>query len=162
MLSNTRLWICTGMFLSIVACATKPVEKASDFAQADRNGDGKVSQAEWLNTGGSEAAFLAVDKERKGKLTEEQYRDVVRMADQNGAAAQRQQQMADEDINNRVRQSLSARRDLNPVAIRVETYQRQVTLSGSVRTMQEKNIAEDTARGVSGVSNVFNQLVIRQ
>jgi hypothetical protein len=162
MLSNTRLWIGAGMFLSLVACANKPVEKASDFAQADRNGDGKVSQAEWLNTGGSEAAFLAIDKERKGKLTEDQYRDAVRMADQNGAAAQRQQQMADEDINNRVRQSLSARRDLNSAAIRVETYQRQVTLSGSVRTMQEKNVAEDVARGVSGVSNVFNQLVIRQ
>ena len=43
MLSNTRLWICAGMFLSLVACANKPVEKASDFAQADRNGDGKVS-----------------------------------------------------------------------------------------------------------------------
>jgi osmotically-inducible protein OsmY len=44
----------------------------------------------------------------------------------------------------------------------VETYQRQVTLSGIVRTQQEKLTAEDVARGVSGVTNVFNQIVIRQ
>ena len=159
---NIHLLIGAAILSSLVACATKPVEKASDFSQADHNGDGKVSQAEWLNTGGSEASFLAIDKERKGKLDEAQFREATRLSDQSTANVQRQQQMADEDINNRVRQSLSARRDLNPAAIRVETYQRQVTLSGSVRTMQEKNIAEDTARGVSGVSNVFKQLVIRQ
>lgn len=149
-------------FLILTACATKPVEKASDFAQADRNGDGKVSQAEWLNTGGSEAAFLAVDRERKGQLDETTYRDAIRMADQNGAAAQRQQQMADEDITNRVRAALLNRRDLNGTGLRIETYQRQVTLSGVVRTQQEKQIAESTAQSVNGVANVFNQLVIRQ
>ena len=46
MLSNTRLWICAGMFLSLVACANKPVEKASDFAQADRNGGGELKN--WI------------------------------------------------------------------------------------------------------------------
>ena len=84
------------------------------------------------------------------------------MADQTGATAQRQQQMGDEDITNRVRSALSSRRDLNSTALRVETYQRQVTLSGIVRTQQEKLTAEDVARGVSGVTNVFNQIVIRQ
>ena len=84
------------------------------------------------------------------------------MADQTGASTQRQQQMADDDINNRVRDAINNRRDLNAAAVRVETYQRQVTLSGVVRTSQEKSIAEDAARSVSGVANVFNQLVIRQ
>ena len=46
MLSNTRLWIGAGMFLSLVACANKPVEKASDFAQADRNGGGELKN--WI------------------------------------------------------------------------------------------------------------------
>jgi osmotically-inducible protein OsmY len=156
-----RFSIITSILL-LAACANKPVEKASDFAQADRNGDGRVSQAEWLNTGGAEAAFLAIDRERKGQLDESAYREAVRMADQTGATAQRQQQMGDEDITNRVRSALSSRRDLNSTALRVETYQRQVTLSGIVRTQQEKLTAEDVARGVSGVTNVFNQIVIRQ
>ncbi|HQV80502.1 MAG TPA: BON domain-containing protein [Agitococcus sp.] len=149
-------------FSLLTACANQPIEQASDFAQADRNGDGKVSLAEWLNSGGSEPAFLAVDRERKGKLDERQYREAIRMADQTGASTQRQQQMADDDINNRVRDAINNRRDLNAAAVRVETYQRQVTLSGVVRTSQEKSIAEDAARSVSGVANVFNQLVIRQ
>lgn len=162
LLNCTKMWLSTSIFLGLVACASKPVERAADFSQADRNGDGKVSQAEWLNEGGSEAAFLAVDKERKGKLDEVQFRDATRLSDQSAMNVQRQQQMGDDDINSRVRQALTNQRDLNAAAIRVETYQRQVTLSGSVRTMQEKNTAEDAARGVSGVSNVFNQLVIRQ
>ncbi len=162
LLNNKKMLLLTSIFLGLVACASKSVERAADFSQADRNRDGKVSQAEWLNTGGSEAAFLAIDKERKGKLDETQFRDATRLSDQSAMNVQRQQQMADEDINSRVREALTSQRSLNPAAIRVETYQRQVTLSGSVRTMQEKNIAEDTARGVSGVSNVFNQLVIRQ
>ena len=65
---NIHLLIGAAILSSLVACATKPVEKASDFSQADHNGDGKVSQAEWLNTGGSEASFLAIDKERKGEF----------------------------------------------------------------------------------------------
>ncbi len=163
MLFNSHLLISAAILSTLlVGCATKPVEKASDFSQADRNGDGKVSQAEWLNTGGSEASFLAIDKERKGKLDESQFREATRLSDQSTSNIQRQQQMADDDINSRVRQALISRRDLNAAAIRVETYQRQVTLSGSVRTMQEKNIAEDMARSISGVTNVFNQLVIRQ
>lgn len=161
MLSIRHVFVAA-TFLVLTACASKPIEKASDFAQADRNGDSKVSQAEWLNSGGSEAAFLAIDRERKGKLDESQYREAIRMADQTGASAQRQQQMADDDITNRVRDALNNRRDLNAGALRVETYQRQVTLSGVVRTSQEKATAEDTARSVSGVANVFNQLVIRQ
>lgn len=162
MLINSRLWIGAALLSSLVACATKPVEKASDFSQADRNGDGKVSQAEWLNTGGSEASFLAIDTDRKGKLSETQFREATRLSDQSSANVKRQQQVTDDDINSRVRQALTSKRDLNASAIRVETYQQQVTLSGSVRTMQEKNTAEDAARSVSGVSNVFNQLVIRQ
>jgi hypothetical protein len=154
--------VVASSFLLLTACASKPIERASDFTQADRNGDGKVSQAEWLNAGGSESAFLAIDKERKGKLDETQYREAIRMSDQSGANAQRQQQMADDDITSRVRNALNHRRDLNASVVRVETYQRQVTLSGIVRTAQEKAIAEDTARSISGVANVFNQLVIRQ
>lgn len=161
-MSLGRFFPALSLMFLLTACAGKPVEKASDFAQADRNGDGSVSQAEWLNSGGSEAAFLAIDRERKGKLDETAYREAVRLADQTGATAQRQQQMGDDDITNRVRSALISRRDLNSTSVRVETYQRQVTLSGIVRTQQEKLVAEDAARGVSGVTNVFNQIVIRQ
>ena len=106
------LWI--GVTVLISACSHNPPQRTADFVRADSNGDGHVSLPEWLGFGGTEAAFLAIDRERAGKLDEAAFREALRMSDQGAGVTQRQR------------------------------------------------LAEDVARSVNGIGQVFNQIVIRQ
>jgi len=153
------LIICSSL---MVACSNNPPQRTADFARADTNGDGAVTLPEWLGFGGAEAAFLAIDRERTGKLDESAFREALRMSDHGSAVTQRQQQNMDVQLTQQVKAALQANRNLNGWNLRVESYQNSVTLSGAVRTDQEKRLAEDLARSVSGVVQVFNQIVIRQ
>ncbi len=67
----------------------------------------------------------------------------------------------DVQISQAVRSAFAADRDLNGWAIRVETYQGNVQLSGTVRSEKEKLRAQDIAAGVSGVNQVFNTITIK-
>ena len=69
--------LCLAALVS--ACASTPPEHTPDFLKADTNHDGAVSLPEWLHFGGSEASYLAIDKERTGKLSETQFREALRM-----------------------------------------------------------------------------------
>lgn len=158
------IWSLLGMSIvtSMLACSHNPPQRTADFVRADSNGDGRVTLPEWLGFGGTEAAFLAIDRERTGKLDEASFREALRMSDQGAGVTQRQQQNLDAQLVQQVKAALQANRNLNAWNIRVESYQNSVTLSGAVRTEQEKRLAEDVARSVNGISQVFNQIVIRQ
>ena len=154
------LWI--GVTVLMSACSHNPPQRTADFVRADSNGDGHVSLPEWLGFGGTEAAFLAIDRERAGKLDEAAFREALRMSDQGAGVTQRQQQNLDAQLVQQVRSAMQSNRNLNGWNIRVESYQNNVTLSGAVRSEQEKRLAEDVARSVNGIGQVFNQIVIRQ
>jgi hypothetical protein len=154
------LWI--GFAIFVTACSHNQPQRTDDFARADSNGDGRVTLPEWLGFGGAEAAFLAIDRERTGKLDEAEFREALRMSDQGAGVTQRQQQNLDARLVQQIKAALQANRNLNAWNIRVESYQNSVTLSGAVRSEQEKRLAEDIARSVNGINQVFNQIVIRQ
>lgn len=158
--AGALLGVCLGLVLA--GCASAPLERSADFARADSNRDGRVSLPEWLQFGGGEAAFLALDRERRGYLEEVGFREALRLSDQATQVTERQQENIDDGLSRQVKAALAGNRDLNSWNFRIETYQRNVTLSGAVRTPREKQLAEDVARSVSGVANVFNQIVIRQ
>jgi osmotically-inducible protein OsmY len=144
-------------------CSSAPVRRTPEFEQADINGDGKVTLAEWLRFGGAEASFLAVDVDRKGSLDETQFRQALRLNDEaTGGGTARRQKVLDELILGDARRALEQSRDVNSWNIKVEVYQGNVTLSGPVRTSREKQAAEQIVAGVLGVKTVFNQLVIKQ
>jgi hypothetical protein len=147
----------------LAGCSTLPAQRTPEFERADVNCDGKIELAEWLRFGGAEASFLAVDVERKGSLDETQFRQAVRLNDEaTGGGSVRQQKVLDGQIMSDAKRALEQSRDVNAWNIIVEVYQGNVTLSGPVRTLREKQAAEQIASGVMGVNAVFNQLVIKQ
>lgn len=148
----------SGLFLT--ACASNP-EVPGDFSRADSNRDGYVSLNEWKISGGRELAFMAVDKDRKGRLNELGFYEAQRLNVSVGADAEAARQASDQQVTNDIRNALNGRRDINGYAVRVETYQGNVQLSGSVRTDKEKRSVEDVARGVAGARQVFNTITIQ-
>lgn len=146
--------------LLLCACASRP-ESPGDFARADSNRDEYVSLNEWRLWGGHELAFLAADKQQKGRLDKSGFYAAQRLNAAAGADAEASRQAGDGQISQSVRSALGARRDINGHAIRTEVYLGNVQLSGSVRSSREKQVAEDIARSVSGVRQVFNSIVIQ-
>jgi hypothetical protein len=70
----------------------------------------------------------------------------------------RDYQRSDERIREDVSDRLTDKERVDASDITVEVRQRQVTLSGTVRTRDQKRAAEDIAESVSGVVDVSNQL----
>lgn len=69
---------------------------------------------------------------------------------------------SDERIREDVNDRLSQQDDLDPTEIEVSVSNAEVTLTGFVRSRQEKFIAEEIADDVSGVTEVHNQLRVRR
>lgn len=157
-----RLTVCLAGLagLLLTACASTP-EAPGDFARTDSNHDGYVSLNEWKLAGGRELAFMAIDKDRRGRLDEAGFYEARRLDRSAGADSEAARQAGDAQITQAVRSALGTQRDLNGYAVRVETYQGNVQLSGAVRSAREKQAVEDVAAGVTGVRQVFNSLVIQ-
>lgn len=150
------------LLVLLSGCATPPKEFTADFVNADRNGDKKISLPEFLNFGGTEAAFLALDPKREGYLDESRFREATRLSDRDGGSAQRQQVNIDQQLAADVNAAFAGSPDLYPGSIQVSVFQGNVTLSGNVRTTKEKQIAEGIAQRTAKSRTVFNQIVIRQ
>ena len=148
--------------MAILGCASAPKEFTADFINADRNGDHKVSLPEFLGVGGTEAAFLAVDPKRTGFIEEPRFREALRLSDREGGAAQRQQVNVDQQLAADVTTALASSPDLYPGSVQATVFQGNVTLTGSVRTMKEKQLAENIAQKAARSRLVFNQVLIRQ
>jgi hyperosmotically inducible protein len=67
----------------------------------------------------------------------------------------------DEALGVRVKVALSLKRDLKGTDIDVKTYRKDVTLSGQVSTAAQRQLAEETARDTSGVSNVTDEIKVQ-
>ncbi len=143
------------------SCASQRPEATGTFGRADSNGDEKVSINEWQLYGGKDAAFLAIDTARRGYLDESQFYEALRLNEVTQQSSESQRQAVDAQITQAVRGALAADRDLSGWAIRVETYQGNVQLSGTVRSEKEKMKAQDIAAGINGVRQVFNSITIK-
>ena len=155
-----QILLCLAVSL-LAACANHAPEAPGAFGRADSNNDRKVSLNEWQLVGGKDAAFLAADPERRGSLTESQFYEAQRLNESVQQNNEAQRTAVDSQITQSVRNALAADRDLSGWAIRVETYQGNVQLSGSVRSDKEKMRAQDIASGISGVKQVFNSITIK-
>jgi len=153
---------CAILCLGATACMTTPKPTTLEFTQADLNRDSFVTLAEWLQYGRAEAAFLVVDRNRLGYIREYGFREALRLSDQGDQAAQRQQAQTDLQLVSQVELHLKNSEQLNSWNIRVQSVESNITLSGVVRTAQEKNLVEKITRTVDGVGEVYNQIVIRQ
>lgn len=64
-------------------------------------------------------------------------------------------------ITTKVKSALLADPDVSGLAINVDTYKGQVTLTGNVKSGAQVTRAEDIARGMKGVTSVKNNLEIK-
>lgn len=147
--------------LLLSACAHQQAETAGAFAHADSNHDHKISLNEWQLIGGKDAAFLAVDRERVGSLTESQFYEAQRLNDSLQQTSEGQRQAVDNQLAQAVRNALASDSSLNAWSIRVEVYQGNVQLSGVVHSDREKSRAQDIASSVTGIKQVFNSIAIK-
>jgi osmotically-inducible protein OsmY len=67
----------------------------------------------------------------------------------------------DATITTTVKAKFAENKDVDATAIRVETLQGTVLLSGFAKNEKEKSTAESIARGVKGVKSVRNEIVVR-
>lgn len=64
-------------------------------------------------------------------------------------------------ITTKVKSALLADPDVSGLAINVDTYKGQVTLTGNVKSGAQITRAEDIARGMKGVTSVKNNLQVK-
>jgi hyperosmotically inducible periplasmic protein len=77
-------------------------------------------------------------------------------------ADQQKDNTSDRSITQQIRKAIVKDKALSTYAhnIKIITQNGQVTLSGPVRSEEEKKAIEDVASGVAGVSNVKNQIQV--
>lgn len=124
-----------------------------------------VTAGSWSQNGFASAAPRRVSWRRtpRARDTSTEFRQALRFNDEaTGNGATRRRQVYDQQIAADVKRALEQSREVNAWNLKVEVFQGEVTLSGPVRTLREKQAAEQLAAQVTGVTNVFNQLAIRQ
>jgi hyperosmotically inducible protein len=67
----------------------------------------------------------------------------------------------DSTITAKVKTAFATDPTVSALAVHVKTYKGVVQLSGFVNTPEEKDKAEDIARGVYGVKSVTNSLIVK-
>jgi hyperosmotically inducible protein len=72
------------------------------------------------------------------------------------------EQVSDASITTAVKAKLAGERMNTLARVDVDTVRSTVYLTGVVPTVEEKNRAGEVARGVKGVTNVVNNLQVRQ
>ena len=67
----------------------------------------------------------------------------------------------DASITAKVKSKFAEDKAVSAMAIKVETFEGLVTLSGAAKSQDEKSKAESLARSVAGVKSVNNAIIVR-
>jgi hyperosmotically inducible periplasmic protein len=67
----------------------------------------------------------------------------------------------DATITTQIKARMAENKQVDAIAIKVETLNGTVMLSGFAKNATEKNAAESIARGVNGVKSVRNEIAVR-
>jgi len=67
----------------------------------------------------------------------------------------------DATITAKVKSKFAEDKTVSAMAIKVQTFEGLVTLSGAAKSMEEKSKAEELARSVAGVKSVKNAIIVR-
>lgn len=71
------------------------------------------------------------------------------------------QTVDDATITAKVKSQLLANPDVSALNVNVTTYQGQVQLSGYVNSAEQRRLAEQIAKDVTGVKSVSNDLIVK-
>lgn len=148
-----------GAFPAAPALAA-PADKASapGFKAYDRDGDGALSQAEFLVQGGHEEAFREGDGNRDNRLSADEFIKASAYNDRLRAG----KVIDDTRITAKVKALLLKDEAVKGLDVKVQTHKGNVLLSGWVDDAGQIAQAEKIARGVEGVKMVANDLRIKR
>lgn len=123
------------------------------FDAMDANKDGFLSRAELDANKELSNRFTKFDADKDGRWNVDEY--LKASQDNDGRL------IADTAITTKVKASLLAEKGIPSTAISVETYEGRVLLSGFVGSNDVKSKAGQIAKGINGVKQVDNNLVVK-
>lgn len=130
---------------------------SSEFRALDRNRSASLSREEAGRDSDIAGRFDRADRNRDGKLTEQEYVDTKSSLQQ----ARVQSFLDDSTVTARVKSELLRDSGIGGLSISVETHRGHVILSGFVDNEGQIHRASEIASGVRGVIRVKNSLLLR-
>lgn len=131
---------------------------AKSYHALDLDGNGALNQAE----AGKEKLFVknfaAADSNNDGALSEEEYTNYRSNVERKYV----KRVASDSVITSKVKANLLKEEGFKSLKINVKTYQGVVLLSGFVESEAQISQAEKVAKGIEGVTSVKNNLVLKK
>ena len=127
------------------------------FMQLDANRDGFLSKDEVKRIEGHAKFFAEADENRDGKLDASEFIKFQSLQDRAYAG----RVAHDSAITAKVKAALMREQQLKSLDVSVETYRREVLLSGFVKDEAQRKTAVQVASKVSGVTSVKDGLAVR-
>lgn len=129
----------------------------SEFKALDRNSDGKLSREEATRDSDIAVNFSKADKDGDNALNAEEYGTFKSGLQQ----ARVEAYLDDSTITAKVKAELLKDTGMKGLAIKVQTHNGQVILSGFVDSSAQVKRAVEITSGVEGVVSVKNSLVVK-
>lgn len=137
---------------------TRPQADNAEFMKLDTNRDGALSRDEVRHLRDYEKGFAEADRNGDGKLDANE----SIMAHSLRERAQAARYAEDSFITAKVKTALLREKDLKSLDVSVETYDKEVLLSGFVKDEGQRRKALHAAAGVAGVEGVKDGLAVRK
>jgi hyperosmotically inducible protein len=138
--------------------ALHPQADSAGFARLDANRDGYLSFGEIKHSDEYHKPFLEADADRDGRLNGTEVIKAHQLYERALAA----RYAADAWITAKVKTALLREKGLDSFDVSVETFEKEVLLSGFVDDAEQKRKALLVASGVSGVQDVKDGLAVRK
>lgn len=132
-------------------------ERSAEFRQLDANDDGVLSFKEIAHLRGYHKPFAEADRDSDGRLSPEEAITAQQLYER--ALAGRY--AGDAWITAKVKTALLREEGMNSFDVSVETFDREVLLSGFVESAEQKRKALLVASDVEGVKDVKDGLQVR-
>lgn len=136
----------------------RPQADNAEFVKLDTNRDGYLSRDEVRHIRDYDKAFAEADKNGDGRLDSSE--SIMAQSLHERALASRV--AADSFLTAKVKTALLREKNLDSLDVSVETYRNEVLLSGFVKDETQRAKAVQVASSVNGVSRVKDGLAVRK
>jgi hyperosmotically inducible protein len=137
---------------------TRPQADSAEFMKLDADRDGFLSRDEVRHLRDYEKGFAEADRNGDGRLDANEA-ITAHSLHQRAVAARVAE---DSFITAKVKTALLREKELDSLDVSVETYRKEVLLSGFVKDEAQRRKALHAAAGVSGVQGVKDGLAVRK
>lgn len=134
-----------------------PEQANQAFEKLDTDRDGFISRDEAAKRYRFERALSEADDNRDGRLDREEFVKAQSIYDRMRAGTY----VSDRAITAKVKAALVKSRDVSALAVKVDTHDGTVLLSGFVNTEQQALRAHEIAASIAGVKSVKSNLVVK-